>query len=190
MKLWCRKCDKEIRGYTLYPEWGGIDDLFSFKIRVSCHSDVDEKVINVILKKEFNPADYGDLYFFEKDEKKLKVSKLTWTEDKPTEPGWYWRKNVGSIWTEYVDSIPTMFGTSYSLYGVNYFDKSKKFDLDDCAGEWAGPIPKPVDVSPGRWVEVSKDCCLKWRMKPLGYTVDGCYLELLPIFCPECGKKL
>ena len=67
MKLFCRKCEKEIKEYKIYPEecYG---KFFSFKIKVFCHHNTEELVLNTYLRGCFDPSDYGDLYFFEKDE--------------------------------------------------------------------------------------------------------------------------
>ena len=68
MKLFCRKCNKEIEKYTVRK--GEIfDGSFEFTITVCCHGEKDKRSMFSLLD-EFNPSEYGDQHFFEKDEPK------------------------------------------------------------------------------------------------------------------------
>uniref|UniRef100_A0A6H1ZKR5 Uncharacterized protein n=1 Tax=viral metagenome TaxID=1070528 RepID=A0A6H1ZKR5_9ZZZZ len=160
---------------------------------------------NEILRDEVN-----DLY---KEMNRLK-SPLTWTKDKPTEPGWYYYKEEERqiTWKVYrVFPIDQYISPSEVcevkevgftvLIGVGTFKPVEQMN-----GEWAGPIPEPIEpekikvkwrryqVADRTYTEsypVIEDCCKTWKRKPLSYNVDEDKWKLLiPTFCPECGKKL
>lgn len=70
MKLICRKCDKEIEEYRVYPSSNSpIGINFSFEIQVKCHGETEKRVVNSVLSPFFSPSGYGIFYFFEKEEK-------------------------------------------------------------------------------------------------------------------------
>jgi hypothetical protein len=63
--------------------------------------------------------------------------KLTWTTDKPTEPGWYWFQDswVGPyiVWIYWADSSKK----DLIAHGREDYSVSVRY------GQWAGPIPEP-----------------------------------------------
>ena len=54
---------------------------------------------------------------------------MVWTTEKPTKPGWYWRRVGIDVIVTYVDSDDLFRGLQRSGF--------------DTGGEWAGPIPEP-----------------------------------------------
>lgn len=52
--------------------------------------------------------------------------RLKWTNEKPTQEGWYWHH------------IPPAFGTVIEYYDPEISDS-------ETIGEWAGPIPEPEE---------------------------------------------
>ena len=75
MRIFCRKCDKEIKEYKIYPDKGPYqwNDKNGYSIQVFCHN---KSSIRWFYKdyRDFNLSDHGDLYFFEKEP--LKASDL------------------------------------------------------------------------------------------------------------------
>ena len=67
MKLICRKCDKEVEGYSV--EYSNHGHYLSALMRVVCHGEVSKKHIAAAYDG-FNPSDYGSISFFEKEEPK------------------------------------------------------------------------------------------------------------------------
>ena len=63
---------------------------------------------------------------------------LTWTDDPPTEPGWWWYEHAG---------IPTLTQVWCLEEGViarpmNMFSEP----VERWHGRWAGPIPEPMEA--------------------------------------------
>jgi len=75
VRIFCRKCDKEIKEYKIYPDKGPYqwNDKNGYSIQVFCHN---KSSIRWFYKdyRDFNLSDHGDLYFFEKEP--LKASDL------------------------------------------------------------------------------------------------------------------
>jgi hypothetical protein len=68
---------------------------------------------------------------------------LTWTTQKPTKPGWYWWRSYRGYDPIAVQILGFDSADSFSLvYGLNR-------PLGQCDGDWAGPIPVPVEESGG-----------------------------------------
>ena len=75
---------------------------------------------------------------------------LTWTDEKPTKPGWYWYEDedYGPVpvyveWTGFVD-VPAARQLSVTMACGDDFDQP----LDEVAnltGQWAGPLNMPKD---------------------------------------------
>ena len=183
MRLFCAKCDKEIKDFELirteHSECG-----FSYHtIGIRCHGDKSIQGVSS-RNKRFNTSDYGDFYFFKKEPLKASDELLTWTKDKPTKPGWYWYRGLYQVQSSIIYIAP-------NIDIVNSLKGSK--------GEWAGPIPEPVevdDIRPGKQFEITwlRSCCKTWKNVKLPYyRIDGnCegHAGLVPTYCPECGRKL
>lgn len=76
--------------------------------------------------------------------------KLEWTTDKPTEPGWYWIKNVRTA-HGYEEAEPCVvevanYGNGYpGNFNVTVPSDECTTELRDfIAAEWAGPLEPPV----------------------------------------------
>lgn len=64
--------------------------------------------------------------------------KLLWTTEKPSRPGWYWRRGT------YRDPSPIIVevdGAGYFQWPDGSFD-----DVQVTGGEWAGPLDPPEDL--------------------------------------------
>ncbi|MDD5722650.1 MAG: hypothetical protein PHY29_02795 [Syntrophales bacterium] len=66
---------------------------------------------------------------------------LTWTKEKPKEPGWYWRRT--SSLQQYIREV-LLFGDALWVRNENGAWKME----DMVEGEWAGPIEEPGEVRP------------------------------------------
>jgi len=68
------------------------------------------------------------------------TDRLTWTDQPPTEPGWYWH--------QYPDrQKPAKVHALYKWEGeicVNPHNGSPGTKAEEYGGQWAGPIPQPV----------------------------------------------
>lgn len=62
-------------------------------------------------------------------------SALTWTTERPTVPGWYWRKWIGTAY-------PIVSHLTF-LDGQGYCDSEKIVYFARCV--WSGPIPEPQE---------------------------------------------
>lgn len=65
----------------------------------------------------------------------------TWTKDKPTQPGWYW----------YRSPRPTLVVVCYIEIGLRdncvSFAYGERYQaMSEMEGEWAGPIPEPMEA--------------------------------------------
>jgi len=68
---------------------------------------------------------------------------MRWTSDKPTEPGWYWKRQIRYKFPRIVMIEVKRFKTSpKSLYIYAAKEISRVV-----GAEWAGPIPKPEEPS-------------------------------------------
>jgi len=63
---------------------------------------------------------------------------LVWTKEKPTRAGWYWYRNMGE--RNIGDVYMAVWGFVAHLSGSGHPVAVKGLD-----GEWAGPIPPPLD---------------------------------------------
>lgn len=77
------------------------------------------------------------------------MSDLTWTRTAPTVPGWYWRRVgmgdpgwIDSVFLEVPYSNPMVDGPE--VLCVEGSDELARA-VEDVNGEWAGPIPPPVE---------------------------------------------
>lgn len=66
---------------------------------------------------------------------------LQWTTEKPTEPGWYWRKQ-GYCEPIIVKVTDRNFGRSEKCLAVD--GETREYFLT-CNAQWAGPISKPME---------------------------------------------
>lgn len=65
------------------------------------------------------------------------MPELTWSPEKPTVPGWYWWKGAVS---GKVACLPVVEQDGLLLAGLHNFH-----NVEVMGGEWAGPIPEPVE---------------------------------------------
>jgi len=82
----------------------------------------------------------------------MKVKKLIWTKEQPTEPGWYWKRRTGKhkkVWKER-DEI---------IYIRNYVGSLciSNWPIPDKDIEWAGPILKPKKLKKKKEKENDKE---------------------------------
>ncbi len=78
---------------------------------------------------------------------------MTWTTDKPTQPGWYWVRNLSSEllpWTPaqlvHITKSEEDQGSFITYVGAYYGDETDEElseDMDGVSGEWAGPLEPP-----------------------------------------------
>jgi len=123
---------------------------------------------------------------------------LTWTKAKPTEPGKYLIR-----WTDEgakVSGFAEVY-RSLSSWWVRIYcpDYSSKLLLSCVTGEWAGPIPEPVDDYINHYTvgvtSPAPDCCISWKNKNFRHYGEFAHGKI-PFtdkkfqYCPECGKKL
>ena len=167
MKLFCRKCDKEIEKYTVRKS-ESFDGSFEFTITVCCHGEKDKRSI-YSWAGSFNFSDYGDLFFFEGDEPKKE-----WAVEKCHElfnamlRRFHDEKNASKKWA---GPIPE------PIEPEKIKVKWRRYQVADRTYTESYPV--------------IEDCCKTWKRKPLSYNVDEDKWKLLiPTFCPECGKKL
>jgi len=73
---------------------------------------------------------------------------MTWTTEKPTKLGWYWwRRN--ELPDEMVNVLNYKGGFIVRAYHSNpYENTDTKFELylDQCSGQWAGPLEPPTNI--------------------------------------------
>ena len=69
------------------------------------------------------------------------VGKMTWTPNKPTQPGWYWYRFKGnSSWLEVREILEGGFWSTEDESGCTEY-----INVNELHGEWAGPIPEPEE---------------------------------------------
>uniref|UniRef100_A0A6M3XIS9 Uncharacterized protein n=1 Tax=viral metagenome TaxID=1070528 RepID=A0A6M3XIS9_9ZZZZ len=165
MRLFCRKCDKEIEDFEIKQEECG--HISYVDLIVSCHGTQD--YIRFHRTKSFNTSDYGDLYFFEGDEPEKE-----WDVEKCHElfnamlRRFHDEKNASKKWA---GPIPE------PIEPEKIKVKWRRYQVADRTYTESYPV--------------IEDCCKTWKRKPLSYNVDEDKWKLLiPTFCPECGKKL
>ena len=71
---------------------------------------------------------------------------LTWTREKPTKPGWYWRTTLTS--EDHVHVTERGGDLYFSEPGETDVDYEHPMDAADRLWSWAGPIPEPTDSTP------------------------------------------
>ena len=66
------------------------------------------------------------------------MSELTWTSEKPTAPGWYW-------WRSPTDRVMIcdVYEWDYMFFVTTIGEPLR---VGGMAGQWAGPIPEPVEA--------------------------------------------
>jgi hypothetical protein len=79
---------------------------------------------------------------------------MNWTTDPPTQPGWYWVKDLESEvmpWTPAqlvhitkVEDEERLCVTYVGAYYANETDEEVTEDIDDLSGQWAGPLNPPA----------------------------------------------
>lgn len=70
---------------------------------------------------------------------------MTWTDEKPTKPGWYWRRETTESAYRPVEIVLANYTGPLELWMK---DASEMRPLDAVAiegGEWAGPLDPPED---------------------------------------------
>lgn len=79
-----------------------------------------------------------------------RVDKLTWTSETPTEPGWYWARNKGSV-SMYRKQVLEIVCWDDGVL-VLMLDCGKRIPIADNL-MWAGPIPVPEEpyMREGKW---------------------------------------
>ncbi|MCP4697977.1 MAG: hypothetical protein GY862_14160 [Gammaproteobacteria bacterium] len=60
----------------------------------------------------------------------------------PTEPGWYWHKNIEKGHPPMIFKI-CFLGGHWSQPYFDLYGKEQYFSWNEFGGEWVGPIPKP-----------------------------------------------
>ena len=65
---------------------------------------------------------------------------MNWTTEKPTQPGWYWLRNLIGL------EIVKVWDTRRGLR-VGFLNGNRCFLKMDIAGEWAGPLEPPPSSS-------------------------------------------
>ncbi len=75
---------------------------------------------------------------------------MKWTTDKPTEPGWYWHKELiylddeNQTWTTNMLLVAEQAGEMRACFLNDNFELYDN-NIYMWDGEWAGPIPEPVE---------------------------------------------
>lgn len=69
------------------------------------------------------------------------VEAMTWTDKKPTVPGWYWWR-FNPIRRAHVMEISRQHVANDDVFTVG----TAVLFLDEVPGEWSGPIPLPTDA--------------------------------------------
>ena len=79
------------------------------------------------------------------DERRRDNIRLTWSDETPSQAGWYWYREEGGA------KKPCEITTSYSFFHpdrlyaqIRYKGRYYRY-ADEAPGEWAGPIPEPDD---------------------------------------------
>ncbi len=65
---------------------------------------------------------------------------MNWTNEKPQVAGWYWWRE-SKVHSETIVSV----SSSYAMKQYVYV-RGQSFDLDNIAGEWAGPLNPPREL--------------------------------------------
>lgn len=66
---------------------------------------------------------------------------MTWTNDKPTSPGWYWLRASKRGWRDCIMWVDEQDGELY--IDVGDCDSEPIIEID---GQWSGPIALPEDA--------------------------------------------
>lgn len=70
------------------------------------------------------------------------MTRLVWSKEKPTVPGWYWWRKKGTT-ERAICQIEQPVNSKYLwVYCVTGF----RMELPSCFGEWAGPLPEPEEA--------------------------------------------
>ena len=73
---------------------------------------------------------------------------MTWSTDKPTQPGWYWYRGNDyfdeDVIVEVKDSIGELCVFHYRFIAQGE-DEVCPEPIESFRGQWAGPIPMPED---------------------------------------------
>jgi len=103
-------------------------------------TNIEELALLLYGQLEAGDWKHSNLELIEDALRAAKASGLTWTTEKPTQPGWYWwRKSrrheieIAKLWD--VDNI----------YGQFHQDPHV-FRVDEVGGEWAGPLAPPEET--------------------------------------------
>ena len=73
------------------------------------------------------------------------VKPYAWTTDKPTEPGWYWFCGRYCSSTVMEHKIMRVYDDEHGGMRIPSTDHSPDDLVGAWFGQWAGPIPEPVD---------------------------------------------
>jgi hypothetical protein len=78
------------------------------------------------------------------------MSELTWTSEKPTEPGWYWHRisvhtkpTFVKMWQDENDGGRLVFTGDSNGFPAKI---GSAVPAEKLRGQWAGPIPEPVEA--------------------------------------------
>ena len=70
---------------------------------------------------------------------------MTWTKEPPTEPGWYWKREIreGRIMSS--EMVEVEIAESGEVLYTYHADYDGAFRSTPGWNEWAGPIPEPQE---------------------------------------------
>jgi len=103
---------------------------------------------------------------------------MTYTDKKPTAPGYYWYRSKYLSNGVVISVLPGFDGLS-----VFFFSDGREYRLKDCDGQFAGPIPKPVEEDDARTIDLSyvgTDGAIVKDVRPI-HQLAGKYQ------CKNCG---
>jgi len=69
---------------------------------------------------------------------------MTWTSDKPTQPGWYWWRNRVGVPKPYHDDEIVKVYLKRGHLNIAFMN-GNRIDGIDIAGEWAGLLEPPKE---------------------------------------------
>ena len=69
----------------------------------------------------------------------MKANMLRWTSEKPTEPGWYWYRDIDDA--SYGTEMCHVENVNGELCGA--FNDRDMPPVDNLNGQWCGPLPRP-----------------------------------------------